>query len=409
MKKRTEADILALLDSGYSLPALNPVALRIVEMASDDRSSARDLAGLIEKDPSLSVRFLKLANSSFYRTVEPVAAIDQAVVKIGFQRLRIMALSISLRETFPMGKVGPVDYEKFWKTSLYRGLIAKSLAERLHTCNPAEAFLASFILEVGLLVFVELFLKDSPNENLPDIDSPCELLEWERKSFDIDHRRIGEAALKFWRFPDHIVRCQHASTGRIDPGGKNTLLGICEMAILLSGIFSRGRDSFDAPYRSAEKLFGLDQNTVNDTLVTAFEQVEETAAGLRVYVDREKDLLGIVEKAHTALSRISERISEGLSFTAGEKSPPSFDNLENGDRSVAYVLQAAAHEIRNPLTVVGGFARKLAAATDPDSPEGRYAGIIIKEALRLEKALAEMTNRAGGFAPSRAFRGKDQM
>ncbi len=408
MKKQTESDILVLLESGYSLPALNPVALRLVEMASDDRSSARDLAALIEKDPSLSVRFLKLANSAFYRTVEPVTTIDKAVVKIGFHRLRIMALSISLRDTFPMGKVGPVDYEKFWKTSLYRGLIAKSLAERLNTCNPAEAFLASFILEVGLLLFVELFLKDSPDENVPDLDSPCELLEWEEKCFGINHRRVGEAALGYWKFPDHIVRCQRASTDRADAGTSDMLLRMCEMAMLLSGIFSKGRDAFDAPYRSAEELFGLDQNTVNDTLVTAFEQVEETAAGLRVYVDREKDLLSIVEKAHAALSRISERISEGLSPASSAKFPPSFDSIENGNGSVAYVLQAAAHEIRNPLTAVGGFARKLAAATDPDSPEGRYADIIIKEASRLEKALAQMTNRASGFAPRRALNPRDE-
>ncbi len=58
------AEILRKLDSGISLPALSPVALRLVELASDDTCSASDLTEVIRKDPSLAVRLLKMANSA---------------------------------------------------------------------------------------------------------------------------------------------------------------------------------------------------------------------------------------------------------------------------------------------------------------------------------------------------------
>jgi len=54
-----------------------------------------------------------------------------------------------------------------------------------------------------------------------------------------------------------------------------------------------------------------------------------------------------------------------------------------------------AHEIRNPLLAVGGFARKLAASFDPASRGGKYVKIILEEASRLEKALSEMTRKDG--------------
>jgi HD-like signal output (HDOD) protein len=109
--------VLKELEAGYSLPALSVVALRLVELAADDTCSARELARLIAKDAPLAVRLLKLANSAFFRGSQPVSTLEGAIVKVGFHRLRIMALSFSLRETFPMGKVGPLDYERFWRSS----------------------------------------------------------------------------------------------------------------------------------------------------------------------------------------------------------------------------------------------------------------------------------------------------
>jgi nitrogen-specific signal transduction histidine kinase len=60
---------------------------------------------------------------------------------------------------------------------------------------------------------------------------------------------------------------------------------------------------------------------------------------------------------------------------------------------VEHTLQAVAHEIRNPLLAVGGFARRLAAAVDPATEGGEYVRIILKEASRLEKVLVEMTGQ----------------
>ncbi len=124
-------DIIKQIESGFSLPSLSPVAMRLVELALDDSTSAETLTALIERDPSPTVRVLRLANSTLFQTRQPTISLKQAVVKLGYERLRIMALSLSLRDTFPMGRVGVLDYEQFWRTSLYRALIANSLASHV--------------------------------------------------------------------------------------------------------------------------------------------------------------------------------------------------------------------------------------------------------------------------------------
>lgn len=104
MVEESPADLVRRIESGYSLPHLSTVATRLVEIASDDTCSAEDVAELIEKDPSLAVGVLRLANSAFFPTSEPIATLSQAVVNLGLHRLRVMALNPLFARHIPNGQ-----------------------------------------------------------------------------------------------------------------------------------------------------------------------------------------------------------------------------------------------------------------------------------------------------------------
>ncbi len=127
MQSSSDDSVLDRIREGYSLPSLSLVALKLVNLASSETVTIEEMAELIETDPALTVRLLRLANSVFFRTVEPASTVEQAIMRIGSNHLRLMALSISLRDTFPMGKVGMMDFERFWRSSLYQALLAKKL------------------------------------------------------------------------------------------------------------------------------------------------------------------------------------------------------------------------------------------------------------------------------------------
>lgn len=350
------------------------------------------MADLIEKDPSLSVRLLKLANSAFFRTRYPVTTLTNAVVKVGFEHLRIMALSVSLRDAFPMGKVGTLDYEKFWRISIYRGLIAKHLAKQLKTCNPEEAFVAALIMEIGLLIFFDLFIKGSPEDTELKLDPLEDLFLWEKEHYGTDHRKIGEEVLRYWKFPENMVLCQQASSESLVNETATPLVRVCQLASVLSKIVSPNFEEFNAPYKVASETFGLDQAVIHDIILDTLGQVEDIADSLRVDLSRENDLLGIVEKANLTLSRISEKISI-TQHVKESNTLPSFDSIGNKKDSIK-TLQAVAHEIRNPLTVIGGFARRLAASAEFNSSGSEYANIILTEVERVEECLSKMIDKS---------------
>jgi len=381
-----QPDVLKRLESGYALPSLSVIAIRLVELASDESCSVDELASLIEKDPSLTVRLLKLANSAFFAGTGPARTVKQAILRIGFRQLRIMALTLSLRDTFPMGKVGALDYERFWRTSLYRALLAKSLARRLGICDPDAAFIGGLTLGIGFLIFYDLFIKGKEEEFDRGLDTLDQLLAWEAGRFGVNHRLVGEAALRFWKFPEEIILCQKGYTHE----ASSPLARVCESARVLSNMLVRRSSDFEALYREPSESFGLADDVINDIILSTFEEVEEIAESLKIEMNKEKDLLYLMEKANRALSQISERIST----LQRECSLPSFETLPEGpeDRAaVTETLQAVAHEIRNPLVAVAGFAKRLADSVDPLSKGGKYARIILEETRRLEAALSEMT------------------
>ncbi len=401
MKDNT-AWILARLEGGYGLPSLSPVAIKLVEVATNPTASAADLVRIIEKDPSLSARLLKLANSAFLRTLSPARTLEQAVVRIGFTRLRIMALSISLRDTFPMGRVGPMDYEKFWKISLYRAVIARILANHVKEVDPEEAFVSGLLMEIGLLVFFDLFIKDSGKEVSLELEPLEDLLSWERQEFGMDHRDVGRIMLEHWKFPEPILSSQDvvnivAGEPRQEAGGQEdyTLLQtVLYMARRSSQILFLDSTGLHTLYQEGKQLLGLGHEHLSQTIVNAFGLVEDVARQLNVEFDRERDLMALMEKANIALSQISEQV-----HGYGAEKLPSLTSLPQRDKKIENALQAVAHEIRNPLVAVGGFARRLAASIEPGSQEAKYIKIILEEASRLEGVLSKLVGAAGTSSP----------
>ena len=182
MDRIDASQIFRMLESGYALPPLSVVALRLLEVASDEDASNTQIVTTIEQDPSLTVRLLNLSNSPLFGTGRPTTTLSRAVMKLGHNQIRLMALSISLRDAFPMGKVEQFDYELFWRVSLYRGLIAQSLAQQSEAANREEAFLCGLTMEIGLPILFDLCIRGRTNQFSLDLEPLEELLEKEKAS-----------------------------------------------------------------------------------------------------------------------------------------------------------------------------------------------------------------------------------
>src|ERR1700761_3053491 len=101
MAELREKRVELILQQLEELPTLPAVALRVLELTGDDRSSAEQIIGLIENDPSLSAVILRLVTKSNNALPESARTVERAVVMLGFNAVRNAVLAASVFRCFP--------------------------------------------------------------------------------------------------------------------------------------------------------------------------------------------------------------------------------------------------------------------------------------------------------------------
>lgn len=393
-----------------SLPSLSAIALRLIQMASDDTAGTAELAALISQDPGLTTRLLRMVNSPAFRRLDrEITSIGKALSFLGLREVRIMALSLSLRDTLPVKKGGQ-DYYLFWRSSMHRAVLAREVARRLALAEVEEAFVAGLLQEMGLPLLLRSLTPEEA-QGFPGMGASLKRqLRWERQALGLDHRQVGAMVLGHWGLPALLVECQQVLSDG-DRDKVPLLVEVCDFA-------HRGTEAFFMPeihltdiYQVAWRYFGFDDETVNYLLATTLVYVGEAASALDVELNQEADLLEVMEKANNALSRLSSQLEPHLQVAlAGQPAQPSApprpapaqeaSERRLKDEAVAQTLDAVAHEIRNPLMSVGGFARRLAKQVGGGGHLQRYAEVIVAEAARLDKVLADINRLLTPYRPA---------
>jgi len=304
MEQSERKSILQELARGDYFPSPSPVLLRLLNVAADERSSHSEVASIIGQDSGLAARVIRMANSAAFMRKNAVSSISQAILVIGVNRLRLLALTLSLRDSFPLGKVGRVNYEFFWKSSLFRAHAAQGLVKLMPTSfnlSGEDAFTAGLILEIGLLVLSHLrshVLQASFPEGKTALE---EVVKWEEDHFGLNHRWIGEIILRKWHFPEQVIEVQRRFGPETFQEKNSPMCKIVELARISTEIFFGEGDG--SIIEKAASVLGLLTAQVSATLLDSFSKVEETASYLSINVQSDKDILDAMEKANRALDK----------------------------------------------------------------------------------------------------------
>jgi HD-like signal output (HDOD) protein/signal transduction histidine kinase len=397
-------EILKKVEDKESFPSLSPLANKLLEMAADNSCTARDISDLISQDPGLTTRLLKITNSSAFRTRKTISTLSQAVVLLGFNRVRGLVLGLSLRDTFPLGRKGGMDYDRFWRISLYRGLIAQGLAQAVNYHQPEEAFVAGLILEIGQLMVYQVLEAELQNSYPKVWLTTPEFIAWEQEHLGIHHREVGKIILTRWGFPNQLVEVQ--TYWGIEALGEDTpiLATLIELARLgAEALFVQG-DELYLLHKNAFTRFKLAPPIVDGLLTESLSQVDAIADALKIEGNRDKDLLSVMEKANKALQRLNAQLENQVQSFLNRIEYKDANFAAEGEerlvrareQAIESALQAVAHEIRNPLMSLSGFARRLSKTL---SEENAYLGIILAEASRLDGVLKEMSTFSRSYRP----------
>jgi len=194
------------IDNLVSLPG---VGVRVNEMVNDPSCSAADIGKVISRDPALTARLLRIANSPAYGFSTQVETVARAVAIIGIKRIRDLVLATSTISAFDGIPNELVTMENFWRHSLYCGLAAHLLAERLEMKNADTLFIAGLLHDIGQLVIFRKLPREAKQALLLSVEGPDDLAlhKAEQQTFGFDHAQVGATLLRHWHFPDLLVEC----------------------------------------------------------------------------------------------------------------------------------------------------------------------------------------------------------
>jgi diguanylate cyclase (GGDEF)-like protein len=191
-----------LLESaGDRLPSPNGVALAIMEMWEDDSTTVQQLARLVQADPALSGRLLKLANSAAMGS-RPVSSIPEAIVRVGMQTVGQLAVAFSLIDSEHKGLCEGFDYDQYWSHCLLMAVLSRGLAQETKLAPPEDMFACGLLARIGMLALSAIY----PQEYGQLLTSgPESLVDAEHDQFGVDHNELSEALMLDFRVPTALA------------------------------------------------------------------------------------------------------------------------------------------------------------------------------------------------------------
>jgi HD-like signal output (HDOD) protein len=185
-----------------TIATLPEVTATIIQTVEDPRSTASALHKIVSHDPALVTRILKVVNSSFYGLPGQIGSVERAIVLLGLNAVKNIAVAASLGQLFRGAKLCEGFAAKdLWEHCVAVGVTARELAKAMKAPLADEAFLAGMIHDVGLLVSLQLFpeqLRQACETARAGQQSFCDV---ERAVMGVDHQQLGQGLAEQWKFP----------------------------------------------------------------------------------------------------------------------------------------------------------------------------------------------------------------
>jgi len=258
-----------------SLGSYGPVLEEIEAALQSSQCNLSTIGDAIQKDPDLTARLLRLANSPFFGFANRLSTVAEAVSLLGIQQIQDMITVSSVMEQFKGVPDKFVSKESFWRHSLGVGIAARLLAMERRLPKPDKFFVAGLLHDVGRLVL----LSQAPDcaQAVFELYQRERLLlrDAERKILGYDHQQVAAELLESWCYPPVLVQAVefHHAPSQSSAKLETAAVHIADHLINAMGIGSSG-EQFVAPLdESAWSTLGLDTEVISKIVEAVDDQI----------------------------------------------------------------------------------------------------------------------------------------
>lgn len=191
-----------LLNKIEVLPAAPSMMVKLLPKLDDVDTHSDEIVDIIQLDPGLTVNLLQICNSAFFGQPEPIVTVTDAVSRVGYQSIYLLAATISGAGSFSTTPTVVIDASRLWAHSVTAAFSAKCIAETAQQ-DSNLLFTAGLLHDVGKIVLAQIKpgVYDDKFYSLTEDGGQ----EREKDIFGCTHAEIGTALMRRWGLPEPLV------------------------------------------------------------------------------------------------------------------------------------------------------------------------------------------------------------
>jgi putative nucleotidyltransferase with HDIG domain len=212
----TSAELTRKLSAAVErMPAFPKSVQRILELTRDINCPPKELVMVIEKDPVMMLKLLRLLNSAYYNFPKQITSVNQSVVYLGLNTVKNMALSFAAMGSLPQQNAAGFDVQKYLLHSLTTASLARALCHKYgkDDTDAADCYIAGLLHDFGKVVFAQFMAAEFKLALARSAEQSISLHEAEKQIIGADHTVVGSMLVEKWQFPKTLtenIRYHHS-------------------------------------------------------------------------------------------------------------------------------------------------------------------------------------------------------
>ncbi|MBW1696011.1 MAG: HDOD domain-containing protein [Deltaproteobacteria bacterium] len=311
--------------------------MKLIKACDDEKTTPSGLARITAVDPSLSSKVLRLVNSSYMGFMSPITSLEKAVIYLGADTIKNIAISASILQVFSRTRGdSSFNLRRFWWHSFMCATLARRIAKSTGYMNPEEAFLCGLLHDIAKLVLWKHFptqygriLKESGKDT-------HQLLKNE-KEMGATHAEVGSWLIQKWNldpFMADAVFYHHVPVNEIIDA-----FPLVKIVYTANALSQSVEQTIETGAEVTEKVFGFTAAQIEEIESSAKKEVSEVAEALDIPIEPPPDLVQDTVQIQYTSEDLAKEI-KNISLLYG-----TLENLIRADSKEA-ILRIAEHGLK---------------------------------------------------------------
>jgi putative nucleotidyltransferase with HDIG domain len=191
-----------LSDAVDKMPAFPKSVQRVLELSRNMNCPPKELVSVIEKDPVMTLKLLRILNSAYYSFPKQITSVNQSVIYLGLNTIKNMALSFAVVGVLPEKNAAGFDMQRYLLHSLTTASLARTLCQKFgdEGTDPGDCYIAGLLHDFGKVMFAQHMPEEFREAMSYSAENSIPLHSAEQKIIGVDHTVAGAMLVEKWQF-----------------------------------------------------------------------------------------------------------------------------------------------------------------------------------------------------------------